>query len=446
MVTSIPYAAAADTKAPVLTSWKLIETKADISSGSAKVSVEFSVTDETFIQTPNISFSSRSTTQSIGFATVEKIAGNDKAATFRATTTVPVNSAPGQWSWSLFPLRDSLGNSGGFGPGDAYSNIVEVIGSAADTTQATKAKQEADAKAAADKAAAEAKASNTALIPPGNVSCSLSSSGVNFGVSLTFTSGNVVIGNLTYDWDYALLIEGRDPTLVSSYSSRTFFRSTSANSLNLSYEELLTLASKNPASTVLVFASPKNSLPEVSVKNTSGKGCYVELNSVLKNKLESEKNAADAKAIADKAAADAKAIADKAAADAKAIADKAAADANRREQFISVLPLRSGIVPLSSSGLPLKVNSTSNLSVFAYNSTNDVCEYQNGIIRTKKSGRCVIAFSQEGNSEFKPAGNLILDFTIAAAARKTTITCTKGKLTKKVTSLAPQCPAGYKKK
>ena len=446
MVTSIPYAAAADTKAPVLTSWKLIETKADISSGSAKVSVEFSVTDETFIQTPNISFSSRSTTQSTGFATVEKIAGNDKAATFRATTTVPVNSAPGQWSWSLFPLRDSLGNSGGFGPGDAYSNIVEVIGSAADTTQATKAKQEADAKAAADKAAAEAKASNTALIPPGNVSCSLSSSGVNFGVSLTFTSGNVVIGNLTYDWDYALLIEGRDPTLVSSYSSRTFFRSTSANSLNLSYEELLTLASKNPASTVLVFASPKNSLPEVSVKNTSGKGCYVELNSVLKNKLESEKNAADAKAIADKAAADAKAIADKAAADAKAIADKAAADANRREQLIIVLPLRSGIVPLSSTGLPLKVNSTSNLSVFAYNSTNDVCEYQNGMIRTKKSGRCVIAFSQEGNSEFKPAGNLILDFTIAAVTKKTTITCIKGKLTKKVTSLAPQCPAGYKKK
>jgi hypothetical protein len=136
----------------------------------------------------------------------------------------------------------------------------------------------------------------------------------------------------------------------------------------------------------------------------------------------------------------------KAAADAKAIADKAAAHANRREQFISVLPLRSGIVPLSSSGIPLKVNSTSNLSVFAYNSTNDVCEYQNGMIRTKKSGRCVIAFSQEGNSEFKPAGNLILDFTIAAVTKKTTITCIKGKLTKKVTSLAPQCPAGYKKK
>jgi hypothetical protein len=34
----------------------------------------------------------------------------------------------------------------------------------------------------------------------------------------------------------------------------------------------------------------------------------------------------------------------------------------------------------------------------------------------------------------------------AAAAKKTTITCVKGKLTKKVTGVGPNCPAGYKKK
>lgn len=34
----------------------------------------------------------------------------------------------------------------------------------------------------------------------------------------------------------------------------------------------------------------------------------------------------------------------------------------------------------------------------------------------------------------------------AAAAKKTTITCVKGKLTKKVTAVKPKCPAGYKKK
>jgi hypothetical protein len=31
-------------------------------------------------------------------------------------------------------------------------------------------------------------------------------------------------------------------------------------------------------------------------------------------------------------------------------------------------------------------------------------------------------------------------------AKKTTITCVKGKLTKKVTAVGPKCPAGYKKK
>jgi hypothetical protein len=34
----------------------------------------------------------------------------------------------------------------------------------------------------------------------------------------------------------------------------------------------------------------------------------------------------------------------------------------------------------------------------------------------------------------------------AAAIKKTTITCVKGKLTKKVTAVKPKCPAGYKKK
>jgi hypothetical protein len=34
----------------------------------------------------------------------------------------------------------------------------------------------------------------------------------------------------------------------------------------------------------------------------------------------------------------------------------------------------------------------------------------------------------------------------AASAKKTTITCTKGKLAKKVTAVKPKCPQGYKKK
>jgi hypothetical protein len=33
-----------------------------------------------------------------------------------------------------------------------------------------------------------------------------------------------------------------------------------------------------------------------------------------------------------------------------------------------------------------------------------------------------------------------------AAAKKTSITCVKGKTSKKVTAVKPKCPAGYKKK
>jgi hypothetical protein len=163
----------------------------------------------------------------------------------------------------------------------------------------------------------------------------------------------------------------------------------------------------------------------------------------LKARQEAEaKAAAELKA---KQEADAKVTSElKALAELKA---KQEAEANRKEQTISVLPLTSGQVQINPSGIRVKVSTTSNLSVFAYNSTNSVCEFLNGIIRTKIQGRCVIAFSQEGNSDYKPASNLVLDFTIVSAAtKKTTITCVKGKLTKKVTAIKPKCPTGYKLK
>jgi hypothetical protein len=124
----------------------------------------------------------------------------------------------------------------------------------------------------------------------------------------------------------------------------------------------------------------------------------------------------------------------------------AAAVESRKEQGIWASPLIAGSVPVNSNGIPTQVRSTSNLPVFAYNSTDNVCVYENGMIKTKTSGRCVIAFSQEGNSEFKPASNLILDFTITDGTKKATITCIKGKITKKVTALKPRCPTGYKVK
>ena len=40
----------------------------------------------------------------------------------------------------------------------------------------------------------------------------------------------------------------------------------------------------------------------------------------------------------------------------------------------------------------------------------------------------------------------VLALALKLSTQKTTITCVKGKLTKKVTAVKPVCPAGYKKK
>ena len=107
-----------------------------------------------------------------------------------------------------------------------------------------------------------------------------------------------------------------------------------------------------------------------------------------------EKAAADLKAkiAADKAAADLKAAADKAAAELKAVAEKAAAD--------------------------LKAAA-------------DKAAAEKVLADAKASAAKILADAKA---------------KAAAALKKTTITCVKGKLTKKVTAVKPVCPKGYTKK
>ena len=116
--------------------------------------------------------------------------------------------------------------------------------------------------------------------------------------------------------------------------------------------------------------------------------------SVAELKAAAEKAAADLKAkiAADKAAADLKAAADKAAAELKAVAEKAAAD--------------------------LKAAA-------------DKAAAEKALADAKASAAKILADAKA---------------KAAAALKKTTITCVKGKLTKKVTAVKPVCPKGYTKK
>ena len=118
------------------------------------------------------------------------------------------------------------------------------------------------------------------------------------------------------------------------------------------------------------------------------------------DKAAADKAAAD-KAAADKAAAD-KAAADKAAAD-KAAADKAAADKAAADKAAADLKMKEEAQAAADK-----------------------------LIAEAKIAAAKILAAAKAKA--------------AATAKKTTITCIKGKLTKKVTAAKPMCPSGYKKK
>ena len=168
-----PSAFAADTSAPVLLDWKLIDLKTDISNGDGVLRIQFSVSDESSISEPLSNVGSTTTTQQTGFAFPKLMSKVGNVSTYTADATVKFGQAPGVWRWLLFPLRDVIGNATqGFGPGGSWPINVWVYDKDFTeakrlATEAAAAKAIADAKSAAElktkqeaenKAAAELKA------------------------------------------------------------------------------------------------------------------------------------------------------------------------------------------------------------------------------------------------------------------------------------------------
>ena len=185
-----PAAFAADTQPPILLDWKLLDKRVDISNGDATARVEFSLSDDSEIDSwVIVLLGSRTSTQTSGLIISKLTSKVGKISTYQATATISFGKAPGEWSWTLYPLKDALGNdSSRFGPGGAWPVTIMVFDkdfteakyiadikafeekAAADKVATElkakqeaeakaaaelKAKQEADAKAAADKAAAD---------------------------------------------------------------------------------------------------------------------------------------------------------------------------------------------------------------------------------------------------------------------------------------------------
>jgi hypothetical protein len=108
--------------------------------------------------------------------------------------------------------------------------------------------------------------------------------------------------------------------------------------------------------------------------------------------------------------------------------------------------------PLNQKTISMRITSSSGLPVDATTDDFNICSifrqsqvnFEQFVVIFNDVGNCVFTLTQDGNYDFNPAGETYVSFEILP--NKTTITCIKGKLTKKVTAINPKCPKGYKKK
>jgi len=104
-------------------------------------------------------------------------------------------------------------------------------------------------------------------------------------------------------------------------------------------------------------------------------------------------------------------------------------------------------VNTSVKTLPLTSTTTSGGAVTYESSTAGNCSISGSTLTLLKSGNCSVTATQAGTSTLAPASVTATTMIVGVAqATKKTITCTKGKSTKKVTGTNPKCPTGYKLK
>jgi hypothetical protein len=108
------------------------------------------------------------------------------------------------------------------------------------------------------------------------------------------------------------------------------------------------------------------------------------------------------------------------------------------------LPAKTNI---SAKNLSLTSTPSSGGAVTYSTSSTGICAVSGSTLSLLKNGNCVVVATQVGTASLAPASatSTVIIEGVAPAVEKT-ITCVKGKITKKVTGTNPKCPAGYKLK
>jgi hypothetical protein len=102
---------------------------------------------------------------------------------------------------------------------------------------------------------------------------------------------------------------------------------------------------------------------------------------------------------------------------------------------------------ISSKSLALTATASSG-SVVAYSTTSTgICSITGSTLNLLAKGNCAVTATQAGTSTLAPvSATASITLTATTVAAKKTITCVKGKTTKKVIGTNPKCPKGYKLK
>jgi hypothetical protein len=106
------------------------------------------------------------------------------------------------------------------------------------------------------------------------------------------------------------------------------------------------------------------------------------------------------------------------------------------------LPAKANI---SAKNLSLTSTPSGGGAVTYSTSSTGICAISGSTLSLLKNGNCVVVATQVGTASLAPASatsTVVIEGVVPAV--KKTITCVKGKTTKKVTGTNPKCPAGYK--
>jgi hypothetical protein len=116
----------------------------------------------------------------------------------------------------------------------------------------------------------------------------------------------------------------------------------------------------------------------------------------------------------------------------------------RKSQSIKLKQPIGPVLELGSKAVDYQVTSLSALPIATTVLTPVTCKIEEGKLFPLAVGKCEINSSAGGDEQWAEEK---LSTTVVISAQKTlSITCFKGKSTKKVTAVKPACPPGYKKK